>query len=40
MVVGKWGAIPLQAQMVPEDWGSQISRHAAHEGVKLVIRTH
>jgi len=30
---------PIQAQRVPEVWGSQISRQAAHEGGKFISPT-
>ena len=30
----------LHTQRVPGSWGPQISRHSAHEGGKVVIRTH
>ena len=31
---------PGQSLRVPEGWGSQISRHATHEGIKVVSPTH
>jgi hypothetical protein len=36
----KGKAIPLQALGVPEGWGSQISRHSANKGGKVVSLTH
>jgi len=31
---------PIQAQRVPEDSGSQISRQSTHEGGKFISPTH
>jgi hypothetical protein len=36
----KGKAIPVEDLTVPRGWGSQISRHPAHEGGKIVSPTH
>jgi hypothetical protein len=39
-IKAKGKVIPLQTLRVPGSWCSQISRQSAHEGCKVVSRTH